>query len=165
MEFWVVAWVLAFKSMWVFCLWVFGGRSQWPIPMNYPNSSCPARIILEYKLEFYDRFCKNIFLEYSREFYEDNLELRILEKSGLSQKREESQLPGIVTSWLAVKKVRPNPNGDDKVIKLKSTVIQSFPLYHFFTSKSESYRRDFPPAKIDDVDYQSPRIQRIKVVP
>ena len=39
---------------------------------------CPARIILEYKLEFYDRFRQNIFLEYSREFYDENLEFRIL---------------------------------------------------------------------------------------
>ena len=53
--------------------------------------------------------------------------------------------------------VRPIPNGDDKVIKLKSTVIQSFLLYRFFTSKSESCRRDFPTPKIDNVDYQSPK--------
>ena len=51
---------------------------------------CPARIILEYKLEFYDRFWQNIFLEYSREVYDDNLELRILENSS----------SGKTTGWL-----------------------------------------------------------------
>ena len=68
---------------------------------------------------------------------------------------------GICDLWIWT--IRRVPIEDEKVIQLKCTVIHSFLIYHFFNTKSVSCRRDFPPPKID-VDYQSWRIQRIKVV-
>ena len=50
-----------------------------------------------------------------------------------------------------------------KVIKCKSSVVQSFSLFSFFTSLKVS--PVLVPLKIDIFDFHSPRIQRIKVVP
>ena len=61
----------------VHVLSILSGHTAAGMDIMHGVGNCRARIILEYKLEFYDRFWRNINLEYSREFYDKILELRI----------------------------------------------------------------------------------------